>query len=80
MTTSWRGGPGPEDQAFDILREHPSPCAVRTSKGLPRLNWAKENWSSCCGAVETNLISIHEDVGLIPGLPGSGDGLRNYTK
>ena len=24
--------------------------------------------SSCCGAKETNLTSIHEDVGLIPGL------------
>ena len=24
--------------------------------------------SSCCGAVEMNLTSIHEDVGLIPGL------------
>ena len=23
---------------------------------------------SCCGAVETNLTSIHEDAGLIPGL------------
>ena len=25
--------------------------------------------SSCCGTAETNLISIHEDAGLIPGLP-----------
>ena len=24
--------------------------------------------SSCCGEVETNLTSIHEDAGLIPGL------------
>ena len=24
--------------------------------------------SSCCGTAETNLTSIHEDVGLIPGL------------
>ena len=24
--------------------------------------------SSCCGTVETNLTSIHEDVGSIPGL------------
>ena len=24
--------------------------------------------TSYCGAVETNLTSIHEDVGLIPGL------------
>jgi len=26
------------------------------------------NWSSHHGSVETNLTSIHEDVGLIPGL------------
>ena len=25
--------------------------------------------SSCCGAVETNLTSIHEDAGSILGLP-----------
>ena len=25
-------------------------------------------WSSCCGSVETNLTSIHEAAGLIPGL------------
>ena len=25
-------------------------------------------WSSCHGSVETNLTSIHEDAGLIPGL------------
>ena len=24
--------------------------------------------SSCCGSVETNLTSIHEDIGSIPGL------------
>ena len=24
--------------------------------------------SSCCGAEETNLTSIHEDMSLIPGL------------
>ena len=23
-------------------------------------------WSSCCGSVETNLTSIHEDAGSIP--------------
>ena len=26
--------------------------------------------SSRCGAAETNLISIHEDAGLVPGLLG----------
>ena len=26
------------------------------------------SWSSHCGAVQTNLTSIHEDVGSIPGL------------
>ena len=25
-------------------------------------------WSSCCGSIETNSTSIHEDVGSIPGL------------
>ena len=25
-------------------------------------------WNSCRGTAETNLISIREDVGLIPGL------------
>ena len=25
-------------------------------------------WSSCWGSVETNLTSIHEDAGSIPGL------------
>ena len=29
----------------------------------------KYYWSSHCGSAETNLTSIHEDVGLIPGLP-----------
>ena len=24
--------------------------------------------SACCGTMETNMISIHEDAGLIPGL------------
>ena len=24
--------------------------------------------NSCCGSLETNLTSIHEDAGLIPGL------------
>ena len=33
-----------------------------------------EKWdhrSSCCGRAETNLTSIHEEVGLIPGLAQS---------
>ena len=25
--------------------------------------------SSCCGSVEVNLTSVHEDAGAIPGLP-----------
>ena len=28
----------------------------------------KSYWSSCCGLVETNPTSIHEDVGLVPAL------------
>ena len=27
-----------------------------------------DSWSSCCGTVETNPTSIHEDAGSIPGL------------
>ena len=27
-----------------------------------------KGWSSCRGSAETNLTSIHEDIGLIPGL------------
>ena len=32
------------------------------------------SWSSHCGAVETNLTSIHIDVGLIPGPHSVGRG------
>ena len=28
----------------------------------------KSFWRSCCGSAETNLTSIHEYAGLIPGL------------
>ena len=28
----------------------------------------KYDWSSCGGSVETNLTSLHEEAGLIPGL------------
>ena len=28
----------------------------------------KKTWSSQCGLVKTNLTSIHEDAGSIPGL------------
>ena len=37
-----------------------------------RIGWVNSKCSSlqssCCGAAERNLTSIHEDVGLIPGL------------
>jgi len=41
--------------------------------GLKRKKKKKEkekkvNWSSHCGSAETNLTSIHEHSGLIPGL------------
>ena len=36
-------------------------CTAKTKKPKPR--------SSSCGAAETNPISVHEDVGSIPGLP-----------
>ena len=32
------------------------------------MTYQKYKWSSCCGAVGTNLTSIHKDVGLIPRL------------
>ena len=36
---------------------------------MPVSNNRKSNiWSSHCGSAEVNLISIHKDVGLIPGL------------
>ena len=38
-----------------------------TAKNLENLKIAL-NWSFCCGSAVTNLTSIHEDVGLIPGL------------
>ena len=31
------------------------------------IKFLKFSGSSCCGAAETNLTSIHEDVGSIPG-------------
>ena len=32
------------------------------------INYIKSRGSPYCGSLETNLTSIHEDVGLIPGL------------
>ena len=34
---------------------------------FPNFNVKNVARSSCCGSVETNLTSIHEDMGLIPG-------------
>ena len=48
---------------------------------IPMLTAKKNNGkynkrrSSCCGAVETNLISIHEDAGSIPNSVGWGSGI-----
>ena len=37
---------------------------------LPKMCILKDtSWSSRRGSVETNLTGIHEDAGLIPGLP-----------
>ena len=35
---------------------------------LPFGNHKTVFWGSCSGSVVTNLTSIHEDAGLIPGL------------
>ena len=43
----------------------------RLRKELTKVNKTSQNWSSRCGAAEVNPTSIHEDVGLIPGLPRS---------
>ena len=55
--------------------EHPyaSGVALKRQKAKEKKRKGKEkgkrNWgSSCCGAAEINPTSIHEDVGLIPGL------------
>ena len=32
------------------------------------MNIKYKMWSSCCGCTETNLTSIHEDAGSIPGI------------
>ena len=39
-------------------------CGTPYALGKPK----KKIGSSCCGAGETNLTSIHEDSGSIPGL------------
>ena len=40
---------------------------MKQSKKLKKKK--KKKRSSCHGSVETNLTSIHEDSGFIPGLP-----------
>ena len=55
---------------FDNPRELASRANIQTA------NWVGEQvgamaripWSSRCGSAETNLTSIHEDTGSIPGL------------
>ena len=43
-------------------------CSASWARMLVALGLKNGRWSSCHGSVETNLTSIHEDVGLIPGL------------
>ena len=50
-----------------------SPYAARAAKKWQKKKKKKKTkethyWSSHCGSVETNLTSIREDTGLIPGL------------
>ena len=53
---------------------HPAPQVIDYCFGFPTETVTAfflkilQTWSSCCGAVETNPTSIHEDVGLISGL------------
>ena len=48
---------------------HKETCVTRKPrKKLPFSLRISKLGSSCCGAVETNLTSICEDAGLIPGL------------
>ena len=42
------------------------PYAV--GEALEKKKKRKQRGNSCCGTVEINLTSIHEDVDLIPGL------------
>ena len=43
-------------------------CFCCTATGTSTIHPFKVFWSSCCGAVEMNPTSIHEDSGLSPGL------------
>ena len=46
-----------------------STIVICTLKSMKLRHIKKDKWgSSCRGSVEMNLISIHEDVSLIPGL------------
>ena len=52
-----------------ILMDASQICFHWATTGMPKnifLN--KQTWSSPCGSVETNLTSIHENAGSIPGL------------
>ena len=48
------------------------PPKKETAKSKPNhtsdIVYKEYPWRSHCGSVETNLTSIHEDAGLIPGL------------
>ena len=48
------------DKSFNLSKPPAPPGQSKDNKRIC--------WSSCCGSVETNLISIHEDSGLIPSL------------
>ena len=44
------------------------PYAAGAAQEIAKRRKKKTSGSSRCSSVETNLISIHENVGLIPGL------------
>ena len=55
---------------FTVLEQEKIKICVKTQEILnSQCNLEKEKWrSSCHGSVVTNLNSIHEDMGSIPGL------------
>ena len=60
-----------QKKTFDKIKSKPTDDLkkkiILTNRNR-RLSKTKPTGSSCCGSVVTNLSSIHEDAGSIPGL------------